>query len=491
MDSPYQEMQDNEFSESVICEDLQVYDVFETIHEEYHLISRGNNENHESTSLSSNQWKAFRPTFMRSLARCTWVSFEVTMLVGIICGIITTTVWVLDLNLNNCCYSLQDNWSDIPIKYQRIQLISDVVKGILLQLWSLACVFSVFDWALLTKLNLVIWNILASYTDAIFRLLLYVFGIYGYKWKSYVLNVLFISITFLNHIRIARYYRNQHELNCNAYILAAKLGIQFILGWLVWLPFNYWFTSAFATASTVEKTIMSMSLPILCGVPKMITSYLISRVDKIFSPGRAIIFTIVGQVSYTFASKLIQANNERFWQFVAISLVHSIISILDNLALPLKAKILRCISSEMSTKRPPRVSRLLADETIIKMMTNCTCVVLSCAAVNIISYYYLHKDVTGERYNAHELLIDFIKRAGTAVIIELISNVISLKILSYAYNIPVLRVWQRRKYWILAMHIIQMPFAIIYGAYIDNALMTVQLKARNQTVPCLGPFERF
>ena len=491
MDSPYQEIQENEFTESAFCEDLQVYDDFETIHEEYHLIFKDENENHEPNPLSSNRCQAFRPTFMRSLAMCTWVSFEVTMLVGIIIGIITTTVWMLNLNLTHCCYGLQDNWFKIPIKYQRIQLISEVVKGMLLQLWSFACVVSVFNWTLLTKLNLIIWNILASYTDALFRLLLFAYGIYGYKWKSYVLNVLFIAITFLNHIRIARYYRDQHKLDCNVYTFAAKLGIQFLLGLSVVLPFNYWFTNAFAAANALQKTIMSMSLPILFGIPKIITSYLISKVDKVFSPGRAIIFTIVGQVSYTFTSKLIQAKNERFWQFVAISLVHGIISILDNLALPLKAKISRCISRTKNTNRPPRVSRLLADETIIKMMTNSACIVLSCAAVNIISYYYLRKDVTGERYNAHELLIDFIKRACAAAIVEFISNVISLKILSYAYNIPVLSVWRYRKHWILVMHFIHMSFSVIYGAYVDNALLTVQLTTRNQTIPCLGPFERF
>ena len=351
MDSPYQEIQENEFTESAFCEDLQVYNDCETIHEEYPLIFKDENENHIPNPLSSKRCQEFRPTFMRSLAMCTWVSFAVTMLVGVITGIITTTIWMLDIKLSHCCYGLQDNWLKIPTKYQRIQLVSEVVKGMLLQLWSFACVVSVFDWALLTKLNLIIWNVLASYTDALFRLMLFVYGIYGYKWKSYVLNVLFIAITFLNHIRIARYYRDQHKLDCNVYIFAAKLGIQFFLGLLVVLPFNYWFTNAFATASALEKTIMSMSLPMLVGIPKMITSYLISKVDKVFSPGRAIIFTIVGQVTYTFVCKLIQAKNERFWQFVAISLVHGIISILDNLALPLKSMISRFISRAKSKKK--------------------------------------------------------------------------------------------------------------------------------------------
>lgn len=484
MDSHRQDMPEEK---SEVSEDLQVYDDIETIHEEYHLIP-----NQEMQSLGNTRSQLLRPKFIKSLARCTLVSFLMTLLVGICVGIIATIVWWLGLNLVHCCFGLQDNWSKMPVKYQRIRLISEVVHGMLLQLWSFTCVVPVFDWTIINQLNLPIWNVLASCADAIFRLLLFVFGIYRYQWKSYVLNILFLFISFLNFARIARYYHDHYHLDCNIFLLAVKLGIQFWFGLLFLLPFNYLFVPAFTTATTLGRTIMSMSLPIFFGIPKVVVSYVIGRVDRIFSPGKAMIFTIPTHTATTLSSRLIQANSESFAQFVAISIVHGVISILDNCAFPLKAKVLRFVFRKKDQKTSPRVSRLLADETILSMLTNSACIVLGCAAVNILSYYYLRKAVTGERYNGRALLLIFIERVGSALIIEFFCNVISLKILSYAYNIPLLRVWWNRKYWIIAMLLIHMIFAVIYTPkYIDNALLAYELKTRNQTVACLGPFERF
>ena len=485
MDSHYQEFPE---TESEVCEDLQVYDEVETIHEEYHLIP--NQELHSIDNTGSQL--PLRPTFIKSLARCIWVSVVLTLLVGIVLGITATTIWWLDLNLVHSCFGFRAGWSKMPIKYQRIQLISEVVEGMLLQLWSFTCVVPAFGWTIIKQLNLPIWNVLASCADAIFRLLLFAFGIYSYQWKSYVLNILFLFITFLNFTRIARYCHDQLHLDRNVYFLSLKLAVQFLLGLLCVLPFNYLFVPTFTTATTLERTIMSMCLPILFGIPKVVTSYVIGRVDRIFSPGKAMIFTLPIHTTTTLSSRLIQANNEGFLQFVAISIVHGVISVLDNCALPLKTKILRFVFRNKCVKRSPRVSRLLADETILSMLINSACIILGCASVNILSYYYLRKAVTGERYNGHELMLNFIERVGTALIIEFFCNVISLKMLSYAYNIPLLRVWWRRKYWIIAMLLFHTIFAVIFTPkYIDDALLAFELKTRNQSVSCLGPFERF
>ena len=476
--------------------EFQNYESTETIYEEYQSTCPSEIASFIASAHGKHSWKETRPSFIKSLLKCAGISFQTTVLFGILFGVLAATLWWIDLNLSKICHKYDvdlKRWYNMPKKFIQIRVSNMVFKVAILQQWSFACLVLVYEKKLLRRLNMFSCNALVSCIMVIIVLFMFLFDVYQYNSKSYVGNVVFIFITALNHIRIAKYHREtMQQGSCNVPLLALKLSLQFILGMVVYLPFCYLLIPTYTKLPPLTIAIVSASVPVVLALPKCCVGYVIGRIKGVYSPGNAVVFTLVMHNSATLAARLLQAGNHNLLVFIGISILHGVLNIFEKLLLPVRDKISQRLckrENPRTTHRPKRVSRLIADQTLFNMMTETTAIVIGCASTEIIKYHY-RRNNDGTRYRGFALFSAVSERAGYAVLIEFICNIIALQIQTYYHNLPVIRVWLLRWRWFLCAQLVVVVYSIIYyPGHLDDAILDSHISKENRTA-CLGPFQR-
>ncbi len=412
----FSELTNNENTEEPkTCEEsvfvYQEYTEENTAHQHPQELNDACQTSEASTSREFN-WKIYRPSFVSSLLSCTLLSAQITFISGVVFGVVTTTIWWLDLNLAQCCYSYTNRWYQMPVKYQRIRLTTEVVEGFILQLWPLSILILAFRWSLLKKLQIPFIGITAAFTDTCCRLFVYVFAEYKAKGVTLFLNFIFILVTLLSFFKVARFITVTTNNQIRPAVLTLKLSVQAFMGILFAGIFNYVLADAMISFSDFGKAILASSLPIMFFFPKLLINYVIGRQEGVFSPQKAISFTLVYQVGSTMLCRLAQAKNENLEFFILISVAHGIFNVIDKLILEIREKVLRFIFRACrgnSASRSPQMNRLLADQAIVTFLAETNAILTSVAAIEILPYYYGMKD-TGERPNGYSLFQNFLIR---------------------------------------------------------------------------------
>ena len=141
---------------------------------------------------ASFNWRKNRPKIFPWLVICSLHTFSVVVLCGSLVGMLTTIIMFIDINTANACYKTK--WSEIPINVQRVHVLSEVLKGWMLQFFYIILLMFVFGFKLVDKLHLINLNIISAFIDSIYRLCFQIYDIYDWPYLSYPLNALSFSI---------------------------------------------------------------------------------------------------------------------------------------------------------------------------------------------------------------------------------------------------------------------------------------------------------
>ena len=442
---------------------------------------------------SSASWKIGRPTLLRSWCRCIFYSFILTVICGAAMSTVATFFIWLDLNLDACH---ENNWYEIPKNIQLIRMTSGVAKGMITQCWHLFTMLPVIGWGLVKKANLLPWTILASLTDTMFRLFLNVYRMYD-RWKLFLcLNALFASTTIFSYYRIASHFRQKPGQRI---LFAAVLGVQFYLGIPVAVIIKGVILPHFKQMpSSCYKVLLASLCPALLIIPKAVARICARGITRgISHPGTSVLLLVALYVGPPTLFRILQARVEEFRMYVILCFVHGLESTFDKITLPIQDYLLHwfyerfcCKTNRNTGHLKPRASRLQADLAIMSIIAESTAIFVSSAGLQIFRYYYAHND-EDERYDPMKLLGTFCRHAGIAIVIESLFNALAIKIQTYFYNIPIIRVWKINKRWILAMFVIQHFMSVItFGENLYSATRAKSMFDQNITHQCTEPFHR-
>lgn len=429
-------------------------------------------------------WKSARPSFARSLLSCTLCALTTTIVFGIPGGLITSILSVLDLRLAEACYSTK--WNLMPEGIQRIRLTAQVVEGTFIQSWSFSSIFFIFGWKRLMFLNIPIWNLLGAACDAIYRLLLNTYGIYHQTWTSYPLNVLFIAITSFNFYRVTALFERNRRQRIK---IALKLGMAYLLGTPMFILMNYFLFPIYAKfPSDTTKAVFSVLLPVVFIVPKAVISVCLIDLSEQCSPTHLSIFVVGFHTMTAIIARYLQANIEQLNIFVLICFVHGFETVFDKITFNLRMKAYRtfckpCMGnrdSDENLKRRLAMNRILAEQSLSGMILETDTIFMSCALVEILSYYFGN----GEQ-NWWSHVHSFIIRVSIASLIEFFFNVISVKIQTYYFNIPVVRVWRKRWWWVVLGIVTYTAYTTLYcSEYLYRPLVSRDAYNHTKVTKC-------
>ncbi len=381
----------------------------------------------------------------------------------------------------------------MPTYVRRIRLTAQVAEGMIIQFWSFTALLYAFGWKSVNDQNIPIWNVLAAALDAIYRLFLSVYGKYNRTWASYPLNVLFASITVFNYYRVTANFERRVSARIK---LAIKFGIAFLLGTPLFLTMNYLLLPVYShTKSDLSKAIFSSFLPVAFILPKAIINVCLVDVSGLCKPGRLSVFVVGFHTITTIIARYLQANVETIGIFIALCFVHAFENLVDKLTLNWRNKWYRhfcgsCVgrSDSQNDEKQARMSRILADQALSGMILETDTIVMSCALVEILNYYY-SKD--SDAHNVQKLLKRLLQRSAIAASIEVVVNTICIKVQTYYFNIPVIRVWNKRWWWILAIILTYTCYTMLYSSeYLYGAVISHHTFNITEVEECLKPFEK-
>eukprot|EP00794_Sanderia_malayensis_P006787 gene6787-7553_t len=438
-------------------------------------------------------WKHVRPNKLISLAKSFACSFPTTLICGTLGGLIAVILAWLDINLAESCYSYNTRWYEMPINVRRIRLTAQVAEGMIIQSWSFSAVLFVFGWKRVHELNLPIWNMFAAALDAIYRLFLSVYGVYNRKWASYPLNALFATITCFNFYRVTSHFERKTFLRVK---LAVKFGIAFVFGIPILLMMNYFFLPLYSrTKSDITKAVFSSLLPVAFIIPKAVTNVFLINVFEFAKPGRFSVVSVGFHTITSIVARYLQANVETTAIFIALCFVHAIENLLDKLTVNFRNKCYRyfcgsCVGRDDNGNdmKLAAMNRMQAEQTIAGMILETDTIVMSCALVEILNYYYGNDIDTN---NKHKLFMRFLQRISIATSVDLVFNTICIHVQTWYFNIPVMRVWKKKWLWIIGFIITYTCYTVLWcSEYLYGAVITHNSFNSTYTAQCLKPFEK-
>ena len=427
----------------------------------------------------------------KSIWTCIKVSLESTVCCGVFGGIFGTFVWWLELNVKMYCPT---QWEKVPEHIHRRQLLVDIFIVALVQFWVFSCIAPLCGWSVIKKLGMIYICTLGALLDAINHLATYIFLNYSKNWKEYIGSSIFFATSFTVCYQFAQHCKAAGNAHYNAFLFTLKLNLQFIVGVLVSIPFNLAFLDFYSRSNSFEKTILVCILVIAFAIPRLIINHVVANLHETCTPGNEIMLAVVYLTATTVVSRLMQARIDDFRYFIIISIVHGILNVVDKISLPLRRRIFsflccNCKRRDNHQLRHENTSMFLANQTLISIITETTSVIFSSAVAYLIMYYYAREEGTNARYNGYSLAKNMVKRCSIAVGIELIFNIIAVKIHTHLYKIPVIDIWRRKWKSIMIIHMIQVLFIVLYYSQYVNKIL-LKKHYRNETVTCFGLFKR-
>ena len=426
-----------------------------------------------------------------SLWMCLKVSIESTVFCGVFVGLYATFLWWLELNIRMYC--LRD-WTVTPERLHHIRLVADLIIAMITIFWPLACIAPLCDWSTTRELSLAYYCVIAGLLDVTDRLFMYIFLHYGKKWKSFVGNMIFLVTSLAISYRFARYLKTSRVVDYNVVVLALKLSLQTIFGLLVAIPFIHAFLEVYYSSSSIERTILACVLIIMFAIPKLVLIHVSTNMHGICKPGDEIMLAVAYITMTTLCSRLMQADNKDIYSFIIISVVHGVLNVVDKLSLPLKRKILSCLTFNCGQRENRQItsvnaSLILTNQVLISIITEATSIMLCSAAAYILMYYYKRDDSTGKRCDGFKLFKEMVIRCSIGVGIEVVFNAVAVHILTYLYNIPVITVWKSTRKRTIIIHMIQVFFIVLHFSIpINDVLVRDYYLETNST--CFGLFKR-
>ena len=428
-------------------------------------------------------------SFCISLMQFLNVSFQLSVVCGILFGLLTTLLWWIELNARGYCTG---NWISFPIEYHHSRLMVGSLEAVIVMFWPLLTVAPICSWSMIKESNVLFWCTIVGFIDVIDRFSLYIFGHYDAHWQSYVGNFLFLTISFIIFYKFAAFRQHLSIIKQNTTLVTLKILLQIIFGFVLSVPYNYFILKLYQNSPPFLRMAISCSLIPMAYALRLTISNVITSIHGMFDPSESIVFSAAFLVISTMVARLTQAGVDSLSFFTIISLAHGIGNVVDKALLPLRSKIINSIcrrSRNVADEAWMYTQQYIAYQSLISIITDTSSLIMSNGAAYILMYYYKKEDDARRGDSLLVLFKEMFIRFSIAVSIEWIFNVIALYIQDVRCNIPVLQVWKYKWKFIIILHLIQIILFIAYYSHYVNATLLGDF-FRNSTQICVGLFKR-
>lgn len=472
-------------------QDFETFDPTDLIYREYEPVILADSSHYERFDrLGQFSWKTGRPPIQQSLIHSAICTLQTTFITGCLIGALLSIVVFLDANLVDVCYGYSNSLGSVPAYIKRIKLVSDMTSSIITQFWHLLILYFVFGFEIVKESRILSWNLLAGLLAGMYKLIYGLFLERDVFWRGFPSCGIFIFVATFNSLRVSNTL-NASAMGHSPY-LVMKLISQFAIGLPVIFIFTVWINPSYKEMDDPSKVAFACFVPLIIAIPKMVLRKSVEFVRKVNHPGTTFYLLVAFYTSSSLLLRTLQVQVDGFPAYITLSILYGALSTVERAILPyldfLQHKFFRGKKRSLAEFMTPRHNRLMSDLTLTSMITEPAMIFVSCTTMAMLQFYYGH-DKNGNIYKINFLCIVATKRIATALSMEMIFNFISLKVESYYFNMPVMKVWKLKRLWISFTIMLSAVIAVMcFSHIVYDALSTADFF--DGTLICSPPFSR-
>ena len=402
-------------------------------------------------------------------------AYSITILImSIIVGLISALILYIDINTADACLFFSQD--QIPLRLKQVRVTVEVIQGICLQFLHVGFMVFAFGIKLVNELNLVHLNVFAVFIDSIFRLFLQVYNQYDWVPKSYILNVVFMTVMIVNSFTIARHFIREWKLR-KLVMLTFALGAQILVGVSTLFLYFYGLIPWFVTLSPEKRSLVAAALPVTGTIIKSVIRVVVENTSTYIHAGRSYQLLVGMYAGFSILFTTLRVNIESKESFLVLCFLSGFFGFLEKISVFLRDRLWmwffeKCLKKNLSSShynqshRSPRTKRLIADLSISQLIQEITIIISTTAFVKL---YILQPDFKLPGIHHSEIVFDFLSRITYAVAIEYFFVLLSLFFLTWFMNIPVIRVWKKK--W--KTHVLINLFVIVGNILYSTHYMSI------------------
>eukprot|EP00111_Clytia_hemisphaerica_P002055 TCONS_00005801-protein len=420
---------------------LEDFTIEDDIFEEFNSISNAKNEILE--------WRD-----NRIVSKCLWFfqCFYMTFFMIVTCtvsvSLIVVGLWYLDFIV----------FDGLQITHK--QVTNDVIEWFFMCWMYLAIMSLIFTFKFVRSLSLSSLNAMIALIGCVYKLFIYLYSMKDEIVVKVPLNVLFAALYITNSSRISRkFYKGQLSKQM---VLFFQLSCQFIYGSIIFYATKHLFLPRYKELTiTTEKLIFL----VLCSLALMICRTLartnVQNMCYVNHPGSTyILLSLVNALTISLY-RIRQSEMDTLWQFTVFSFIIGLFGLLEKITMVIVDHFFiwmyrKCIvlekdmNSYVGKYRTPRSQRLLADNIVCSVIQECCVIAISNAIYQLNDGHIFVTKMFGIR----TLL---------ALILEFIFSLLSVFLVTWYFNIPVLKTWRKRwgRFFLVTLLTVLFPVFLI------------------------------
>ena len=413
------------------------------------------NQQHEDRAMA---WKRLRPSALRTVCKSMYIGALISLLTAAMLGSLYMLIsYVCYQTILNCQFHPKES---IPMKIQWMRTLSDVMSCAFLYMWSFAGMLFLFrPYQLMgVKRKLILVAFLLFCLDALYRVLLQVFGISHSKLsvlQKIPLNVLFVlSVCWQVYLLTNHFQELSRRVNLFLKLTTPSC-FTFATGIFV-VSFIY---PMYNKQNEKGKLLIALFSPLIGVVSKVISRLCVQRLRNIIHPGYSYVLLVPGYFGSAVMFRVLQADLGNIKSIAILGIIYGAAEVTERSTMVITDHICHVIwkrtSAPWGSFRTPRRERLMADIAIMSMLYEST------AIVSVNSVLYLYQFIYLQNSPLLKLLREFAIHTSVALVIEWFFTSVSLAIATRFQNIAVMAVWRKRwKRHILGAIVNLVPLAI-------------------------------
>ena len=454
------------------------------------FINACSSEEHQETQEEQQRedeamaWKRLRPSALSTVCQSTYIGALISLLTASIIGSLYMLIsYVCYQTILNCQFNQKES---IPVKIQLIRTLSDLTGAAFLYMWFFVGMLLLFRPYQLTgvKTKLILVAFLLFCLDALYRVLLQVFGI-SYSKLSVLqmipLNVLFVISVCWQVYLLTNHFRELSR-RVNLFLkMTTPSCFTFVLG-IFMASFIY---PMYSKQNEKGKLLLALFSPLVGVIFKVISRLCVQRLWKITHPGYSYVLLVPLYVGSAVMFRVMQADLDNIKSIAILGIIHGVVEVIERSTMVVIDHICHVIwkrrSAPWGSFRTPRRERLMADIAIMSMLYEST------AIVSVNGVLYLYQFIYLQNSSLLKLLQAFAIHTSVALVIEWFFNSVSLAIETRYQNIAVMAVWRKR--W--KRHIVVAVANLVpFGIWTTARLLQIVhgLFDESEYHPCKMPF---
>ena len=445
----------------------QIYQEFDgTNTEMQHVLYESDNEQPLIPKL--NTWRDLRPKFIKTASTALRYGLAITgyaVLIGVVAAVAIYISWLT----NHFCGKYPLN----KISTREIWVTKgiEVVRVVFVHSWFTINLGLAFGWNFLKQSRAILVAGGFCLSDVVYRIILLLCRIdKTIRLRFYLLVLPIFSLVFSTFIQSYCITGTRARMKLKEkFVLSTKMWLSPIASIAIincsYFAFYPWYDN---TESSWGKLFIACFSPLIGSVLKSFLRIAMQRLKYVNHPGTSFILMNSPYFVSALMARILQAELKSIDFIILLGIIHGIVEVLERSSMVLRDHLDNQVVEgrwmPLGAFRTPRSERLTADLALMSIIFETASIVISNSCVGMYSVIYLDKPMQ----------ISIVYVTAAQVGIEWVFTSISLAIETHFQNIPVLRVWRKRKWQhLVSAMVIVVLFSFSFAAFFRDIVNSI------------------